>query len=424
MADMIRRDENLVAVRVARSMQRQDPKRTPDPYVDAELLRGDEKFESLSVPLAALAGDMPDRLWDLFRAGADAAEGTPVWLQLTFGVGSLASFPWEDSVEGIGVPLLRVPNFARNGYRRDPEGAIIICAGSPIAKDSPPMTEELLSLIRDLREASSGKIWIFASPQDYRLRDDLERLAKDPGIVVPAPPDTVQAPARRSGISTRTTVTNPWLTWMIDALGSTKVHVAHFISPGYLSGENGALALPETPIHDRDRGFARFVGAEELATFLDTVQCQIAGFTAVGSAKWRAGIPVLANDLSWLRPGPIVAASRGEAAPGRAYGALIAGFDLGDAPNPGLMFSVHPSALEITSDAMNFRTLTLGDHPIGLESSSPDYTAFVERDVPDEISSALTRLSTARPQSPAQRARTRGALNALELVARLTGGEL
>ena len=84
------------------------------------------------------------------------------------------------------------------------------------------------------------------------------------------------------------------------------IDVAHFINHGFRMGDQGALALAESPLLNRDRRSARFVGADELNLFLDQIGAWGALFSAPLYNYSPIGLRLLADKLSLLRPGTVM----------------------------------------------------------------------------------------------------------------------
>ncbi len=455
MATEVRMDGNLLTIRL-----------TLEPGRDglgagAELLRGSETlFSKLRVPLEALGfapsfggrdafapERPPERLWELLDEAGREASDEPIWLQIAYGARILSAYPWERALATVApnVPALHIPNFARAVRVMDPRGPIAICLASPRAKGAPDGMPQLRNALLALSEADlSNPVLLFGMRgQTEELKHLANELAERfVDITVPAPPEDISPAARGSGIEDGPEVANPWLRWMADVLPIDGVAMVHFVCPGFDRDGNGALALPESPLQDDDARIARFVGAEQLATFCKQIGCRIMVLSAIGAARWRAGIRLLADELSWQRPCTIVTEVGDEPSGSwpRVLGALTAGRALGLGAMPELIVSTHPNTLGGVSNVETARVVRRLTRTGPLEFS----VTALEADVQAEMSlfeslgdtglaredssragslrEALDTLSNARPRSPSEAARDRGARRALEFLSTLRGG--
>jgi hypothetical protein len=80
----------------------------------------------------------------------------------------------------------------------------------------------------------------------------------------------------------------------------------HFVCHGYVSNQQPALALAESPLSNRDRFDARYVGVGELAAFLTQVGAWSAVFSSPPDNYSEAGLRFLADSVAQARPGPVL----------------------------------------------------------------------------------------------------------------------
>ena len=358
MAEMVRNSEDLLTVRLRVDMSSRGLQLVADPF------RGDDPIgPPLRMPLEMLGyqdrqadrysgrmyfpdgGDRPPELSSFFRETAAQADGPEaIWLQIDYGSDILAAYPWEAHFsENTGRALLRIPNFARNTYRRaDDSQPIAICAGTPHAKGAPNWERPLRALLQGLETRQPVVLYLGGGTgRDIASRSE-NFMSGFPhlDLRIASLPDTDNAPRRETYTSSRKTVSNPWLRWILERQQGP-VHAVHFLCTGFAQNQHGALALPESPAFDNDRNWARFVGVSEFAAFADRLNCQITGFTALGSSLWREGLRLFANELSWKRPGPILTEFNDGQAP-QVYNALLNGREFSPNPAPDLTLSVHP----------------------------------------------------------------------------------
>lgn len=441
MATMVRTSEDLLAIRLGVDMSSDGLRLVVDSF------RGEDRLgPSASMPLAQLGyrdpqsrdsrnrnrmnfpdrDRVPDRLTEVFHDTArHADDNEAIWLQIAYGAEVLGAYPWEQVFsEKVGRALLRIPNFARNTYRRARDDhPIVICAATPRAKGAPRWEKSLKRLLNRLH--TNRQIVLYVSGhQAWEILDNPVAYPKgfpNLEIRIATSPEPGDAPPRETFVSSRETISNPWLRWIVDdqkLLGSGRVHAVHFLCTGYAQDTHGAVALPETPAFDNDQNWARFVGVPEFAAFADLLDCQIVGFTALGDPLWQEGLRLFVNELSWKRPGPVLT-DFGSNEAVEAYDALFYGA-FSPHPNPSLIFSVHPDAVsEGDESAAVSRTVrSLGQADFSAELSYLESRSQTARDetLPSELVRVMDRLSSAKPKSVLRSARDRGALQAMDFL--------
>ena len=176
------------------------------------------------------------------------------------------------------------------------------------------------------------------------------------------------APAS-SEISESERLRSPWLRWMEAELGDCSIDAVHFICPGFFNSEHGSLALARSPIDNMDEAWSHFVGGRELCTFLDDLGAGAVAFGAPYEDIWALGLRLLADELAWTRPGPVILyeAQGPIDAVAQAYRFL---FSENYAPPPGrgeLMLYCHPRRLERYADVPFFESPTLSTEDPGHE---------------------------------------------------------
>ncbi len=443
MANVVRRTEDLLAVHMLVRMTDRGLRLLAQPY------RGEDRIaEEIDMNMSHLGyvdhaqtgrrqgllfegnDPLPSRLKELFyQTAAHLEDDEAIWLQIGYGAEVLAAYPWEERLaEVVDRAILRVPNFARNTYRRNAdEDPIGICAGSPRAKGAPSWMGHLLELLATLETDRPVVLYLDNNEGSY-LRENPEELHKrfpERKVHIAADPPRPEAPARRTFISQSDEVSNPWLRWILDDLrskGAGRAHAVHFLCSGYSQGTDGALALPESPGFDRDAGWARFVGVAEFATFADQLDCQITGFTALGAPIWQQGVRLFCNELTWKRPGAVIM-DHGYGQPAPAYRALLSTGHFDPQKAPGLTFSVHPKAVSETDRQVPI-TRTFNSHgsdEFTFELGRLQQLSLTEetRQLPDALSRRMDRMSSSKPKSALQSARDRGAIRAMDFLSSL-----
>ncbi len=240
--------------------------------------------------------------------------GAPLWLLLERPAGYLRLVPWEQLLERLGVPILRLPDLETAAPRESPATLdVILCGSGPIAKESFGIGECLERLASRIREGAPRRTLLHVFTDQAAHSGLRERLAAagalgdavrlyDPvtagRYAVPDPALRIEEPLEA--------LENPWLLWMRDSLGGRSVDVVHFLTHGYLAGERGALALAESPLRNEDRRQARFVGAGQLSAFLTQVGAWSAAFSSPEYNYSEMGLRLLADAVAQARPGPVL----------------------------------------------------------------------------------------------------------------------
>jgi hypothetical protein len=408
------------------------------------------------------------RIEEQLRSAVHSLEPTkPVWLQIGRGASKLAALPWERCMSPvINRALLRIPNFLVNPFEPGQAVRVAICASWPLAKGAGDLTEPIKRLLATLARASAGtsgravecQIDIFTDYETYyRLTGQLQYRETGPFSVTLRSPDEAapfNAPSHSSPrIDQSDRIKNQWLRWLASTYKETGVDIVHFICPGYFFEESGALALSESPGYDSDPEWSRFVGVKELAKFYDRVGCNAMGFTVTGALKWGVGLRILAYELSWQRPGPVLLdCAENFTALENAYGALLRGREFDPAIVGDLQFCVHPDALIDVDPAdsmiapmsdFNATILTIErsgkvpDESVVAPGQAPSVPELYSRTLRERsgrfvaqkdfsqqiLRSERANLSSVKPKSELDEAREAGAIRALDFLAQLTQSE-
>ena len=112
--------------------------------------------------------------------------------------------------------------------------------------------------------------------------------------------------AGASELSESEKLRSPWLHWMEGELGEQAVDAVHFLCPGYFQNERGSLALARSPVENVDESWSHFIGAPELCTFLNDLGAEAVILGAPYGNVWALGLRLLADELAWTRPGPVM----------------------------------------------------------------------------------------------------------------------
>jgi hypothetical protein len=474
MAMMIRDQNKLLALQLQLLAQ-------PDgEVVSASLFEGPEP---IGAPMALPAADfglpqgcdaralesaslsLPERLTSYLRAASDSRLGPrdPLWLYIPRGAGKLALFPWEAEIwRAIGKPLLRLPNFLDDpfeaGSTLEIALAISLPADSGVAfpKDqlvallaalggqNPPHDDIVLHIFADagLEDRITSIIAAQTSAAGLRIAVHAASTADDT-----VPPGSGPAPSRKRS--------SPWLRWMARRLEGKTIDLVHFICPAYYAETGGGLALQQSRLIEGDPLWTRLIGADEVCAVLDPLGANAVSFAAIGPGGWQRAAGRMAFELSWRRPGPVIA-QPWDAGPEQLAAPLrlICGTpDIDIDLLKGTVFTCHPRHLmrgrsstrgaalesvrpERSAIDQTLRNVAKGRDPGGSEnepesaiSAQLEYRTFWTPDAPSAsgaervvgryLRKSQANLSTLERTSRVQRLELEGAAKALDLVDRL-----
>jgi hypothetical protein len=324
MAEAIRREHRLLTVRIVMMPTRGENQiRFESFHGDEHLLRRDVPADAVGIlPKITpreyqgvefhLVDDVASSIaQSLHERRTDPTE--PMWLQVGPSSGHLAAVPWERLLQpALGGPVLRIPNFLADPIFLSGRLRVALCVSSPRAKMAfhvPSYTEDLVDAVQQAVPTGTV-IHVFADMDAYYQLQSLAAHANDEhSLIVHDPMD-----AERFGVgdvdrtlsSVSDRLNSPWLLWMHSALASEAVDVVHFICPGYFSPNEGALALARSPTRNVDADWSHFVGPRELISLFDLIGAWCIGLSPPHENVWAIGLRILADNLAWLRPGPLL----------------------------------------------------------------------------------------------------------------------
>jgi hypothetical protein len=213
----------------------------------------------------------------------------------------------------LQMPILRDPDFLVQPPPPKSTLDVILCNSMPASKASfnaehylRAMADRILKAVpRRTRLHVFTDMRVYGSLREYwnergLLGNQIELHDPEGARRYDTPEATPQILDRSGRIQ------NPWLLWMRDALQGRSVDLVHFISHGYLSRDLGALALAESPLENQDEYMARFLGANELTTFLTQVGAWSSAFSSPEGNYSEMGLRLLADTVAQMRPGPVV----------------------------------------------------------------------------------------------------------------------
>jgi hypothetical protein len=241
----------------------------------------------------------------------ELAHGLPLWLHLVKPYGFLGALDWEAAlVPQLGRPLLRLPDFLeRPRENRDVLDVALVCS-EPVSEprlNPPQVLQDVVAAVLSGSRRPRTTVHIF--PDESYFDSLRQTFAAEPRIAVHDPQG-----AQMHGVMPRGSVRcdeacelqSPWLKWMRDSMKGHSLDAVHFVCHGFVADQRPALALAESPLSNRDRRDARYVGVGELAAFLTQVGAWSAVFSSPPGNYSEAGLRLLADTLAQTRPGPVL----------------------------------------------------------------------------------------------------------------------
>jgi hypothetical protein len=322
---------------------------------------------------------LPEALIAPLRAASArlVAPDAPLWLFIPRGAGKLALFPWESEIErALDRPLLHLPNFLDDPFEAGMTLEIALAVSLPAECDVAPAANLVAAFFTALTGPMPPHrdivVHIFA---DAACEDLVARLSPPPGLgsprieIHPASTAQVTPPASAGEVATRRFV-SPWLGWMARRLKGKAIDLVHFICPSYYTDTCSCLALQQTGLERSDPLWRRLVATEEMCALLDELGVKAVSFTAAGYGCYERAASRVAFDVSWRRPGPVIAVPA-EPRPERlaaALGLICADADVQVRHLGGTVFNCHPRHL-IGAEA---RAAQDGPMRESMPSPSPD----------------------------------------------------
>jgi hypothetical protein len=288
-----------------------------------------------------------------------------LWLELPNPRGYLHLVPWERLLAPLGRPLLRLPHHTVRPRAPAASLEIALCASAPIAKTAFDAVSTLERLARMWVERTGHQVTVnlFTDVSGYEtLRHVTAHLG--PAVVVhdPHAAERYEEPERSTRVRDVGGIANPWLRWILDALGGRALDVLHFATHGYLSGDRGAIALAHTPTRNTDRYLSRFVGAAELATLRSRSGAWALALTGPPYNFSGAGLRDLADAIALAHPGVALVSELTLDPQAEQFAEVVElVFGQGAAPSgalPGVTCWVHPNFVEYQQDEREALLLT------------------------------------------------------------------
>jgi hypothetical protein len=185
----------------------------------------------------------------------------------------------------------------------------LVCS-EPVSEprlNPPRVLQDIVAAVLEGSPRQRTAIHVFA---DETYHDALRNaFVTESRVTVHEPRDAkVHGVAPRDGVGGDevSQLRSPWLKWMRDSMKGQSLDAVHFICHGFVCDQRPALALAESPLSNRDRRDARYVGVGELVGFLTQVGAWSAVFSSPPGNYSEAGLRLLADTLAQTRPGPVL----------------------------------------------------------------------------------------------------------------------
>lgn len=363
-----------------------------------------ERFAPGWRPTSVLPTGFVTELRDCLIA-LDVAPSRPLWLHLVKPYGFLGIVRWEEAlVPALGRPILRLPDFLETPRENRQVLDIAICCSEPVSERQihPPDLLQCVaqSILKSSRRPRTS-VHVFADAIYHG--ELLGRFAGDSRVVVHDPNDAArygeQERSANIPLAART-LRSPWLLWIRDSMRGRSLDAVHFVCHGYLADDRPALALAESPLSNRDRNDARYVGVGELAAFLTQTGAWSAVFTDPPQNYSEAGLRMLADTLAQSRPGPVLyhaLRDQWASALDEAYAFLFAPKPSAPPTANGWFAYCQPAIVEtqkpLPRRVSSSRAIAMNDPLFGVQSDavepSPEWSGAAPLDeVPNWISAA------------------------------------
>lgn len=213
---------------------------------------------------------------------AQEADGSLLWLHIAQDSAPLALLPWEAMTRPLTpLPFVRIPNFLTAPFAPANRPTIVICASAPIG-DGPYACSAFISAVMAAIRAAAHTT--LASPVVHVFVDQ-EVASEASARLGPLQSDVrVHQFDASTDWSDVRSGRDMWMDWIVGKLNGEPAEIVHFISPGYLGADYGAIVLAESPVRNERKG--TFLGASDLCRFYDRVGCTAMAFSNPDMPQW------------------------------------------------------------------------------------------------------------------------------------------
>jgi hypothetical protein len=229
-----------------------------------------------------------------------------LWLEFPSPRGFLYIMPWERLLAPLGRRIFRLPNHLIRPHAPERMLEVAICTSVPMAKTSFDVSETLQRVTQQYEAASPRgvAVHVFTDSSSYRhVARDFSADGRNIVVHDPVAAAELAPPNRSRVVSSEPRMSSPWLLWMRNALRGRPLDFVHFVSHGYMSGDQGAIAMAMSPTVNTDRGLSQFIGSAEMNTFLSQVGAWGLVLTGPYDNYSDAGLRELADSIAQSRPG-------------------------------------------------------------------------------------------------------------------------
>ena len=326
MAEIIKRQYNIVALKVEMLQTRPNVLFTLQAKVDGELATirtwpsdiselgvRPEKREDRNDVEGTLPHEMISYVQEWMR---DAKlDDAPLWIHVVRPYGALRFMPWERAFGAqFGHPILMLPDFLFPPPRESDDTLdVVLCASAPLYVEDGNVGNALVAAAEGIRAAAvrSTNLHIFTDNAFYQgMHDHLATLAPPNGSVTVYDPQDA-SPFCSEDVSSRLVdqsgqLRSPWLLWMQHSLRSRSVDVVHMLGHSHLARDRGAMLLAQSPLERTNEFSPGPVSAIELSNFMTRVGAWGTVLTGVVDNNSPSGMRALADEIGQTRPGPVV----------------------------------------------------------------------------------------------------------------------
>ena len=280
------------------------------------------------------------------------SHGEPLWLAVTPEHPVLPAVDWETGLAALGLPVLRLPARLGSPTASPHRPRVAVCVSAPRATgtvDAGTLVEGALAAMR-AQPGPTPEVHLFA---DAGLTPPLRQLD---GVTVHDPPvhDPAVAPddAPRTGDDREPAPTGrPWPDWISRTFDGSSLDVLHLIGHGALAADQGGFAVAERPDRDFDRGSARILWPQQIATLMTSTGAWGLVVTVAPRNYSSPGLRLLAARVAAMRSAATVVHEPERGGPPdqleAAYRILL---DHPTSPPPdtrGLTVTVHPGRVGV-----------------------------------------------------------------------------
>jgi hypothetical protein len=443
MAEIVKQDNDLVAIKVSLDVSAK-PSKAPSVLFEVERAGERRHMVSISADKLGVPSDfnppehrygepafaMPNGLLGELRAEFDRALGPDqpqaVWLHIASPSGFLPLLPWERMLGAtFDRPVIRVPHFALFPTLDSVDLDVALCISQPRSKEPFDAVSAGKLVVNRLLSALPGKrtIHVFSDAEAFQqLRAALKAQTSNGGPVRlydPADAPTTAIPDLSSSAPAGTW--DPWLHWIAHQTRDLTLEAVQFVGHTYLAKDQAALAFAESPVRNVDKRWARFIGPNQIASFLDVVGAWAVGFTTPSQNFSPMAARLLIDDIAHLHAGPVLHHDLGRDPTGEAFAATT--YSIFNSNWPSLASEValycHPRIFRSTSsgDTVPYAGQLLADPRIGgpeAVETLPAWVTLTRRYL--EQSTARLFPDVEEPTSAVQIAAGEGVRQALSFV--------